>query len=166
MTLDELNALPGDAAERALLDVCGSRRWAVALAARRPFESREDLDDEALGIWATLDGGDWLEAFARHPRIGERAGGWSREEQGGVRGAADDTLEQLARGNHEYERKFGHVFLICATGRSAAEILANLEERLDNEPARELRVAADEQAKIIRLRLDRLLAPDRRERRA
>jgi OHCU decarboxylase len=113
---------------------------------------------QADDVWWSLEGGDWLEAFAAHPRIGERAAGWAGEEQSGVRGADDEVLGRLNSLNHDYERKFGHVFLIFATGKSAAEILAELERRLANDPATELRIAAGEQAKITRLRLQKALA--------
>jgi OHCU decarboxylase len=146
-------------AERDLRRCCGSTRWASAVASRRPFTSVEQLCRVADDVWWTLVGGDWLEAFAAHPRIGERAAGWASEEQSGVRGAAARTLERLTALNHDYERKFGHVFLIVATGKSADEMLAQLERRLHNDPATELKIAAVEQSKITRLRLERLLQP-------
>ena len=158
MTLEELNALPRDAAERKLTECCGARRWAVAMAARRPFRNERELHEAADEIWRSLGGEDWLEAFAHHPRIGERAAGWAREEQAGARGASQQSLSRMAQRNHDYERKFGHVFLVCATGKSADEMLGNLEARMRNDPATELRVAADEQAKITRLRLGKLLS--------
>lgn len=158
MTLDELNALPRDAAERELANCCGSKRWTSAMAARRPFRSADQLYRAADEVWSALDGADWLEAFSHHPRIGQRAAGWARDEQSGTRGASQRTLERLAELNHEYERKFGHVFLICATGRGADEMLTQLEQRMTNDPATELRVAAAEQAKITRLRLEKLLS--------
>ena len=112
-------------------------------------------------IWWSLEGGDWLEAFAAHPRIGERAAGWAGDEQSGVRGTEGDVLGRLTALNHDYERKFGHVFLIFATGRTAAQMLAELERRMSNDPATELRIAAGEQARITRLRLQKLLAEAR-----
>lgn len=157
MTLDELNALTRDAAQRELGRCCGSTRWAAAMTARRPFRNAGQLSAAADEVWWSLDGGDWLEAFAHHPRLGERAAGWAKDEQSGVRGAASDTMKTLATRNHAYERRFGHVFLICATGKSADEMLANLEQRMTNDPATELKVAAGEQAKITRLRLEKLL---------
>lgn len=160
MTLDELNAMPAAKAQQELLRCCGSTRWAAAVAARRPFRSREQLYRAADEVWSTLDGGDWLEAFAHHPRIGERAAGWAKDEQAGARRASDQTLKTLADRNHEYERRFHHVFLVCATGRSAEEMLAELERRIDNDPASELRVAAAEQAKITRLRLEKLVTAE------
>jgi OHCU decarboxylase len=111
-------------------------------------------------VWLGLGPEDWLEAFAAHPRIGEAGGAsadWSRQEQAGV-GGDTDVQERLARGNADYEARFGHVFLISAAGRDAPEILAALTERLGNDPATELRVAAEEHRRITRLRLERLMA--------
>lgn len=162
MTLDELNAAPADVTGRALLACCGSARWAAAMVARRPFRDATALARAADEVWWALEGSDWLEAFSHHPRIGERkamVSGWARDEQAGVSGATANTLRTLERRNHEYERKFGHVFLIFAAGKSADEMLAALEARFDNDPGTELRVAAGEQAKITRLRLEKLLAP-------
>lgn len=158
MTLDELNALPEPDARRALLQCCGSARWAREVASRRPFADRDSLHRVAAEVWSSLAPSDWLEAFSHHPRIGERGTGWSNEEQSAARGAGDDTLARLARRNHDYEQRFGHVFLIRATGRSAEEMLGNLERRMSNSPDEELRVAAGEQADITRLRLDKLLS--------
>lgn len=167
MTLGELNALPREVAERELSRCCGSTRWAAAIVARRPFADAEALARDAEEIWWTLEGGDWLEAFSRHPRIGERAAGWAGSEQAGMSGASEQTRQRLTALNHDYERKFGHVFLIFATGRSADEMLSELERRLGNDPATELKIAAGEQAKITRLRLEKLLvaahSPERRK---
>ena len=157
MTLAELNALDPEAARREFARCCGSVRWASAMAGRRPFRNRDDLVLAADDVWWSLEGSDWLEAFSHHPRIGERAAGWARDEQSGARGAPDSTMKALATLNHDYERKFGHVFLIFATGKSADDMLAELRRRLDNQPAPELRIAAGEQAKITRLRLEKLL---------
>ena len=147
-----------EAVERELERCCGSRRWVAAVAARRPFNDVNELYDAADEIWWSLDGGDWLEAFSQHPRIGERAAGWAQDEQSRVTEASDKTRSALAERNRDYERKFGHVFLICATGKDADDILAALERRMDNDPASELRIAAAEQAKITRLRLEKLVA--------
>jgi OHCU decarboxylase len=157
--LSDLNALPREAAERELGRCCASARWSAAVAARRPFANVEELCRVGDEVWWTLEGGDWLEAFARHPRIGERAAGWASDEQAGARQASAATLQRLNELNHEYERKFGHVFLISATGKSAEEILAQLEKRIANDVATELKIAALEQSKIMRLRLEKLLAP-------
>jgi allantoicase len=155
-----LNALGARQAERELLACCGSRAWASAMAASRPFGSAEELAATADKLWERLDPDDWLEAFAAHPRIGERsASAWSTREQSGVAGAEAAVLDALAEGNRAYEARFGHVFLVQASGRGAAELLAELRARLGNDPDTELRVAAAEQAKITRLRLDRLFRP-------
>jgi OHCU decarboxylase len=157
VTLDELNGLSADAARRELERCCGSSRWAIAMTARRPFRTAADLTRAADEVWWSMEGADWLEAFAHHPRIGERSAGWARDEQSGARAASETTIKELATLNRQYERKFGHVFLIFATGKSAEEMLAELRRRLSNDPAPELRVAAGEQAKITRLRLEKLL---------
>lgn len=158
MTLDELNALPPASARRELARCCGSARWTAGMTGRRPFRDAEGLYAAADEVWWSLEGGDWLEAFSHHPRIGERAAGWAKDEQSGVRGASDVTLKTLGKLNHDYERKFGHVFLIFASGRSAEEMRAELERRIGNDPATELRNAAAEQAKITRLRLQKLIS--------
>jgi len=157
--LDRLNRLPAGAAEAELLDCCRSRRWAAEVAAGRPYPTPDTLHAAADAAWWRLDAADWDEAFAAHPRIGERdrAGAAARREQAGVAGAPAATLAALADGNRRYEARFGRVFLVCATGRSAGDLLAELERRLGNDPETELRVAAGEQAAITRLRLERLL---------
>lgn len=159
MRLGDLNTLSRESAERELSRCCGSARWAAAVAARRPFTDVEQLCRVGDEVWWTLEGGDWLEAFARHPRIGERAGGWANDEQAGARGASAKTLQRLSELNHDYERKFGHVFLISATGKSADEILAQLEKRISNDLTTELKIAALEQSKIMRLRVEKLFSP-------
>lgn len=166
--LDRLNRLPVEAAEAELLQCCGSARWARGVAARRPFPDISALLGAADDVWWALEGADWLEAFRAHPRIGERkapapgtdrGARWSEQEQAGARAADAAVLVELERSNREYEARFGHIFLICATGKSAAEMLAQLRERLGNDAARELRVAAGEQCKITRIRLEKLLSP-------
>ena len=157
---ERFNRLPEEEAATELRAVCHSRRWAKQVAAGRPYADLAALQRAADEVWLGLGPEDWLEAFAAHPRIGEGGGAaadWSRQEQAGV-GGADDVRERLARGNAEYEARFGHVFLISAAGRDATEILAALEHRLGNDPATELRVAAEEHRRITRLRLERLMA--------
>lgn len=154
-----LNGLSPDAAERELRRCCGSERWARELEALRPFASDAALLAAAEDVWWDLEPDDWREAFAAHPRIGERDGGaWSAEEQAGMNAASRRLEAEIREGNRAYEAKFGHVFLICATGLSAAEMAEALDQRLDNDPEAELRIAAAEQAKITKLRL-RKLAP-------
>ena len=158
--LDRFNQLSDEEAAAQLLAVCHSRRWAKEVAAGRPYADLAALQRAADEVWLGLGPEDWLEAFAAHPRIGEAGGAsadWSRQEQAGV-GGASDVQERLARGNADYEARFGHVFLISAAGRDAPEILAALTERLGNDPATELRVAAEEHRRITRLRLERLMA--------
>jgi 2-oxo-4-hydroxy-4-carboxy-5-ureidoimidazoline decarboxylase len=155
-----LNSLPVVAARSALGRCCGARRWVDAMLAARPFASDVELLATAERVWWELGRADWLEAFAAHPRIGVRVGAgmdWARREQAGADGAAEATLAALAQGNVTYEERFGHVFLISATGKTADEMLGALRGRLTNDPATELRVAAQEQAKITRLRLDKLV---------
>lgn len=157
------------ATEEALLRVCGSRRWVAAMraAAARGFVSRAQAHGVAEQAWWHLGDGDWIEAFGHHPPIGAdlatlrarypSTATQSAAEQSGVAAADDATLRALAEGNREYAARFGWVFLVCATGKTAAQMLALLRERLPNEPAAELRIAAGEQVKITRLRLDKLL---------
>ena len=157
--LDRFNELSDEEAAAELLAVCHSRRWAKEVAAGRPYADLAALQRAADEVWLGLGPEDWLEAFAAHPRIGEAGGAsadWSRREQAGL-GEDSDVGERLARGNAEYEARFGHVFLISAAGRDAEEILVALEQRLGNDPATELRVAAEEHRRITRLRLERLM---------
>ena len=156
-----LNSLPVAAARSALGRCCGARHWVDAMLAARPFASDVELLATAERLWWGLGRADWLEAFAAHPRIGAQVGAgmdWARREQAGEAGAAEATLAALAQGNATYEERFGHVFLISATGKTADEMLGALRGRLTNDPATELRLAAEEQAKITRLRLDKLAA--------
>jgi OHCU decarboxylase len=158
MRLGELNALPPDQAVPELLRCCGSTRWAREMAARRPFANLEAIGAEADKIWHGLGLEDWLEAFAAHPRIGEFSPThWSSEEQGGVASAPTATRARLDAGNRDYEARFGHVFIVCATGKSADEMLASVDERLTHSREEEWRIAAEEQRKITRVRLAKLL---------
>jgi 2-oxo-4-hydroxy-4-carboxy-5-ureidoimidazoline decarboxylase len=174
--LHRFNGLPDDAARQALLNCCSSSRWASAVAAGRPFPSFAELQSESDAAVAALTEADLRAALAGHPRIGDRPasataapvgpvgpvgpggpGGWSAQEQSGVAAGGEATLRALADGNADYERHFGHIYLACATGRSAAELLRFLTERLGNDREQEWRVVAAELAKINRIRLRRLL---------
>ena len=164
--LEKFNGLPDPRALRLLLDCCGSRTWAQQMAQRRPFAGETELFQAADEIWLAVETKDWLEAFAHHPPIGESrarskqsatAKRWSEKEQSSAQKAAPQVLRALAEQNRAYAEKFGYVFLICATGKSSEEILNTLRQRLPNEPADELRIAAEEQRKITRLRLEKLL---------
>lgn len=157
---EKLDAMDEAGAREALSRCCGARRWVEGMLAHRPFGSWEGLMRAADEVWEGMEREDVLEAFAAHPRIGadmeslrER---WSAQEQSGVAGASEETLRALRDANLRYEARFGHIFIVCATGRTAGEMLALLEERLHNAPDEELRIAAAEQAKITRIRLEKL----------
>ncbi len=159
--LAEFNALPQQAAIDELLTTCHSRRWAEAVAQRRPYPDLDKLQETADTIWISLEPADWREALEGHPRIGEAGGTsaeFSRQEQAGLADVGDGVRAAIAAGNRNYEDRFGHVFLISAAGRSPQEILDNLQSRLGNDPDTELRVAAEEHRRITRLRLAQLLA--------
>ena len=155
-----LNALSADAARAALTRCCGSARWVAGMLERRPWASAAALYADAEATWARLGRDDVLEAFAHHPRIGARAeqtdDAWARQEQARVGDADGETRRSLADANERYLRRFGYIFIVCATGKSAAEMLSLLEARLGNDPERELAIAASEQARITRLRLEKL----------
>lgn len=163
--LEWFNSIPNDEAFKEFLSCCGSERWASQMVKCRPFENAEQLRDHARDVWLKLDTADWLEAFRSHPKIGERkaeasasqkAQQWSGQEQSGVHNASRQTLDSIAALNQEYAAKFGYIFIVCATGKSSEEMLAILRQRLANEPDDELRIAANEQAKITELRLGKL----------
>ena len=167
-SLEKFNRLPHQRALRALLDCCGAPKWAKQMAALRPFAGEEELLNAADKTWSALAREDWLEAFQHHPPIGETKGRarqsatasrWSAKEQSSAQKAAPEVLEALATQNRAYTEKFRYVFLICATGKTSEEILNALRRRLPNDPDTELRVAAEEQRKITRLRLEKLLEP-------
>ena len=126
----------------------------------RPFVDAAAMMAAGDAIWTALTPADRLEAFAAHPRIGETGAGWSAQEQAGVGDSADATRRRLADANREYEARFGYIFIICATGRTAGEMLDALERRLANDPGVEAGVAAEEQRKIIRLRLAKLIGTE------
>ena len=165
--LRRLNALLPRQAKAAFLDCCGSPVWARAMNERRPFASAGELFAAADTSWQSAGRDEWLAAFKSHPEIGKRAaehgqssaaGAWSAAEQAGTRDAAAATREALAAANRAYRERFGHIFIVCASGKSAEEMLALCEQRLANPRDRELEVAAEEQRKITRLRLEKLLA--------
>ena len=165
MDIVAINEMPLDAAREAFLRCLGARRWVDAMTARRPFASADDVVAAATEIEASLSRDDWLEAFAAHPQIGDvstvrqkfaATADWSAAEQAGVGAADEETLTALAEANREYEARFGHTFIVCATGKTAAEMLSILLGRLLNEPDAELQIAAAEQAKVTRLRLEKL----------
>ena len=167
MTLDALNRLSETDAAAALTKCCTISRWAERMVIDRPFESLPEMMEISDRIWEECDVDDYLEAFEGHPRIGDveslakkyaNTKGWAGGEQKGLESADREVLQRLAKGNADYEAKFGHIFIVCATGKSAAEMLALLEARMPNDPKTEVMVAAEEQNKITRLRLKKLLA--------
>lgn len=162
--LDRLNLAEPEEAERELLVCCASRRWADELLARRPYHDLAGLHAVSETVLTQLRWEDVEQALAAHPRIGERAAGegreaaWSRAEQAGTSGADQEVREDLVAGNLVYEERFGHVFLICATGRSAEAMLFALRERLGNDPDTERNVVRAELTKIVDLRLGKAFA--------
>jgi OHCU decarboxylase len=160
LALAQLNTLSGEEAEAQLYSCFAHRKWAARVAAGRPYADWSGLMAAAEAAWSELGRPDWLEAFAAHPRIGEGGGhapATSRREQSKVMRGGGEALASLADENRRYENRFGHVFLIAASGRSAEEILQSLRQRMKNDPATELSVAAAEQRKITQLRLEQLL---------
>ncbi|GEL23178.1 2-oxo-4-hydroxy-4-carboxy-5-ureidoimidazoline decarboxylase [Pseudonocardia sulfidoxydans NBRC 16205] len=156
MTLQLFNDLSSAEAERVLLACCSAPRWARVVAARRPFPSVDALQAAAADALRDSDLDDALDG---HPRIGDRvSSGDSAREQAAVSAAGDEVRDALALGNRAYEARFGHVYLVCASGRSAEDLLATLQARLANDPATERKVALGELADINRLRLARLVA--------
>jgi len=170
LTLAQLDTMPEAEAAFKLAACCGSSKWVSGMVARRPFHTREKLLTAADEVSLTLHPTDWLEAFEHHPRIGEKKAGamvsvtaadWSSGEQSASSRTSEDTRAALIDANAEYEKKFGFIFIICANGRSAQEILAALRERLTNEPDAEIFIAAREQQQITRLRLEKLVPVSR-----
>jgi 2-oxo-4-hydroxy-4-carboxy-5-ureidoimidazoline decarboxylase len=157
--LQRLNALPLDEARAQFLNCCGATMWAESMLSHMPFSTLAELHATATDLLARIPETGWKEAFSRHPRIGETAGAskWSAQEQRGVDSAAQQTLAELAELNQAYFDKFSYIFIVCASGKSAEEMLTLLKQRLGNDPQRELIVAAAEQSKITHLRLDKLL---------
>ena len=168
MTLTELNNLPEPTLAEALQTCCGSTAWIENMLATFPVSDAETLMDEANTAWNKLSEADWREAFTHHPKIGSdvealrakfvNTSTWAEGEQASVKAASQETLAALAAGNEEYERKFGYIFIVCATGKSADEMRDLLQARLSNKPEDEILTTAGEQNKITRLRLEKLLA--------
>ena len=166
MTLEAFDRLSETEARAALERCCGCRAWVEGMLARRPFGDAARLRESAERVWRALPPEGWREAFAHHPRIGDleslrrrfaATADLAGREQSGVTAASPATIEALAEGNRAYQERFGYIFIVCATGKSAEEMLARLRGRMVNDPETELRTAADEQLKIMRLRLDRML---------
>jgi 2-oxo-4-hydroxy-4-carboxy-5-ureidoimidazoline decarboxylase len=159
------NSLDADTAAREALPCCGSQAWAAALASRRPITDEPSLLETSRAIWHALPQEAWQEAFDTHPRIGQSHAQkhataeslrWSAHEQSAL-SEDDETRLALAEGNRRYEEKFGRIFIVCASGKTAAEMLATFEARMKNDPATELRETAEQQRLITELRLHRWL---------
>jgi len=160
------NELPEDDAADEILPCCGSKAWARDLARRRPLRNEQDLLSASGEVWWSLQEWDWLQAFRSHPRIGEskvpqaakpQSAAWSAQEQSRAADAGHSTRAALAKGNRRYEQRFGRTFIVCATGKSADEILEILRRRLKNDESRELREAAEQQRQIAEIRLKKWL---------
>lgn len=167
MTLEELNKISQPQLKEELLKCCGSSTWVKMMMAYFPADSMEGLLEQAEEIWYECSEDDWKEAFAHHPKIGDvesltkkfaSTAQWASGEQSGVNTAATGTITALAEGNRLYEEKFGYIFIVCATGKSAEEMLTLLRDRLTNDPEKEIKIAAGEQNKITKLRLQKLIA--------
>jgi 2-oxo-4-hydroxy-4-carboxy-5-ureidoimidazoline decarboxylase len=167
VTIEQLNALPSPLAEEQFRTCCGSSRWTAAMVASRPFEDLDGLLCAAERIWWTTGPEDWDEAMAAHPRIGQTAAraqvsdaarGWSVQEQEAIAASDQAARRELAAAVDQYERKFGWIYLVSASGRSAHDLLPDLRARLENEPERERTVAAREESLITQLRLRKLIA--------
>lgn len=157
MTLEALNNLDRSALSKALHNCCGSSSWVGEMLTVFPIPDEQTLFDEASDTWHSCSEKDWLEAFSHHPRIGAKTtNAMAAAEQSGL--ASTDTLEALAEGNRRYEEKFGYIYIVCATGKSAMEMLNILTQRLNNPPEIEILIAMGEQEKITRIRLEKLLA--------
>ena len=166
ITLAQLNALPADDCADMLASCCGSQRWVARMVEQRPFTSLDDVLRTAEHVWWAVDASDWLEAFMHHPQIGgtqsasaqsERASAWSAGEQAGVATADASAKSDLASINAAYLSRFGFIYIVSAAGKSADELLEIARGRLTNDRDTELRVAAEEQRKITKLRLEKLI---------
>jgi OHCU decarboxylase len=169
--LDRWNKAEKSEALRAMMACCGARRWTEAMVALRPIENVVELSMAADRVWSTMEEADWMEAFACHPRIGERKGigerkavhasaksqAWSRQEQSSAADAEERVLAELAAENALYEERFGFTYIVCATGKSAKDMLSILNRRLATERAAELREAAEQQRQITQIRLGKWL---------
>jgi OHCU decarboxylase len=164
-TLAAWNKADEAAAFDAMIACCGARCWASAMVALRPIGSVVELSEAADRVWGTMKEADWMEAFACHPRIGERktthasakSAAWSRQEQSSGACAAEKVLAELDEGNARYEERYGFKYIVCATGKSADEMLAILKRRLASNRAAELIEAAEQQRQITQIRLGKWL---------
>jgi 2-oxo-4-hydroxy-4-carboxy-5-ureidoimidazoline decarboxylase len=167
MTIEELNNLSTKKTIQELLKCCGSSVWVGKLTNNKPFKNKQQLLEVSDRIWSACSKHDGLEAFTHHPKIGDLKSlekkfastkEWAGKEQAGVDSASHKTLVELAEGNQTYENKFGYIFIVCATGKTANEMLTMLQSRLQNNPEAEIKIAMNEQNKITHIRLEKLIA--------
>jgi len=164
-SLSQWNEADSKSALDAVTACCGAQRWAAAMVEHRPIAGESELHNVADRLWNAMQEADWTEAFACHPRIGERrishsvsqSSTWSEQEQSSIQTAAETTMAALAEGNARYENKFGFTYIVCATGKSPEEMLAILNRRLMSDRASELREAAEQQRQIMHIRLRKWL---------
>jgi len=166
ISVTRLDVMSKAEAKALFASCCGASRWVTKMVARRPFGTRGALLKVADLVWETMEESDWREAFAHHPRIGEQTGAvpqtergaaFSAGEQAGMDSAGENLRKELAEVNREYEERFGFIYIVCAAGRSAEELLEFARRRMDNDPYTELMTAMLEQGKITRIRLEKLL---------
>ncbi len=166
MTLEEFNFLLPKQAKKELLKCCGSKTWALDMMIYFPFKSKKQMLKKADKAWKQCIEEDWREAFTHHPKIGDMESlakkfantkKWAGNEQSGVQSASHETLVALAKGNEAYEQKFGYIFIVCATGKSASEMLQMLQTRYLNTPEQEILIAKEEQNKITQIRINKLI---------
>jgi 2-oxo-4-hydroxy-4-carboxy-5-ureidoimidazoline decarboxylase len=167
MTLHDLNTLPVLQRSEELSKCCGSTEWVKKMMDHFPFEDMVDLLETAEEQWFVCSEADWKEAFSHHPKIGAKedtnknmaaTAAWAKDEQAGMTSASQEVTDSIRQANEEYQIKFGYIFIVCASGMKAEEMLAMLQVRLKNSPEVEIEVAADEQNKITKLRIEKLLA--------
>jgi len=165
ISVEEFDTMSFEEAFETMRDCCGSTTWVNDMVSRRPFGEFDVLIAAADDAWAKTTEKDWLEAFEHHPRIGDTgttatqsaaAKSWSSHEQAGVKPASSALQEELAAVNAAYERKFGHIYVVCAAGKDVTEMLDMAKARMTNDHSTELRVSAEEQRKIMQLRLRKL----------
>ena len=167
MKLEDFNKQNREKAGQDLFKCCGSKTWVNKIMENYPFNSIEDLKISSDRSWFSCKKEDWLEAFSHHPKIGDQSGAdkkhsstaeWAKQEQSTIKDAGQIILSELVKANQSYENKFGFIFIVCATGKTANEMLKLLNERLNNEPEKEIQIAINEQNKITHLRLEKLLS--------
>lgn len=166
MTIKEFNQFSAEDAKSEIFKCCGCTSWAIKLTDNRPFNTIDDLRITSDTIWSTVSEADLMEAFSHHPKIGDKGSlqkkfatkEWASNEQSEVNNASEEIIDELAKGNADYEKKFGYIFIVCATGKSATEMLEMLKNRLPNSPEVEIKIAAREQNKITHLRINKLFS--------